>query len=129
MTSATTTETLTDDNRVDDKVRFEAISSESAAPFSVFGDDDRLKVVVVGAGFAGLATAIACARQGMKVTVIEKGSFSKHGDNITIGSNASRVLARWGLHDDFWQVSAKGGFWILKDAEGHNLRSEDVRDL
>lgn len=31
-----------------------------------------LKVIIIGAGFGGLASAIECAQRGMDVTVIEK---------------------------------------------------------
>lgn len=32
----------------------------------------QLKVIIVGAGFGGLGSAIECAERGMDVTVIEK---------------------------------------------------------
>ncbi|GAA6008606.1 hypothetical protein JCM10207_007176 [Rhodosporidiobolus poonsookiae] len=89
-----------------------------------------LKVIVVGSGFAGLATAIACARQGYQVTVVERGSgLSPHGDLITLGSNCTKLLARWGLFHDFWKRSAKGGWWILKGHDGELLHGQDLRDF
>lgn len=75
----------------------------------------RLQVVVVGAGLGGLACAIALARRGHAVTVLEqavqlgevsvldgKGYFSftyipKVGAGIQIPSNSSRLLLSWGL--------------------------------
>ncbi|KAK4048608.1 hypothetical protein OIO90_005778 [Microbotryomycetes sp. JL221] len=54
--------------------------------------------------------------------------MSKHGDNITIGCNAAKLLSRWGLHEEMWRASTKGGFWHFKDKAGHDLRTEDLRD-
>lgn len=125
----------------------------SAAPFGEWEDDRRLKVMVVGSGFAGLAAvsfavhsltarsldgadtlaalqAIACARQGYSVTVVERGSGkSPHGDLLTLGSNCVRLLARWGLFTDLWQKSARGGWWLLKDYKGNDLEGKDLRDF
>jgi 2-polyprenyl-6-methoxyphenol hydroxylase-like FAD-dependent oxidoreductase len=55
-----------------------------------------IKVLVVGAGFGGLAAAIECHRQGHHVEMYE--SFPEHkvlGDMITLGANASRIVFRW----------------------------------
>ncbi|GEM06638.1 cullin 3 [Rhodotorula toruloides] len=102
----------------------------SAAPFGQWEDDCRLKVLVVGSGYAGLAAAIACARQGYSVTVLERGSGkSPHGDLLTLGSNCVRLLARWGLFTDLWQKSARGGWWLLKDYKGNDLEGKDLRDF
>ncbi|GAA5858378.1 hypothetical protein JCM1840_001172 [Sporobolomyces johnsonii] len=99
------------------------------APFSTF-EDQRLKVVIVGAGFAGLAAAIAAARQGYSVTVLERTSgLSPHGDLITLGSNAAKVLVRWGLGEQMWRRSAKGGWWLLKDKDGNDVGGSDHRDF
>ncbi|GAA5852621.1 hypothetical protein JCM8547_002568 [Rhodosporidiobolus lusitaniae] len=91
---------------------------------------ERLKIIIVGSGFAGLATAIACARQGYEVTVVERGSgLSPHGDLITLGSNCTRLLARWGLFHDMWRRSARGGWWLLKSHTGEMLGGQDLRDF
>jgi 2-polyprenyl-6-methoxyphenol hydroxylase-like FAD-dependent oxidoreductase len=58
--------------------------------------DSGIKVIVVGAGFGGLAAAIECHRQGHHVEIYE--SFPEHkvlGDMITLGANASRIVFRW----------------------------------
>lgn len=34
--------------------------------------NNKLEVIIVGAGFGGLGAAIECAQRGMNVTVIEK---------------------------------------------------------
>ncbi|GAA5835735.1 hypothetical protein JCM11251_007413 [Rhodosporidiobolus azoricus] len=101
-------------------------------PFANTVDEaDKLKVIVVGSGFAGLATAIACSRQGYSVTVVERGSgLSPHGDLITLGSNCTRILARWGLFSDMWKRSAHGGWWLIKAHDsGELIGGQDLRDF
>ncbi|GAA5919397.1 hypothetical protein JCM6882_005086 [Rhodosporidiobolus microsporus] len=101
-------------------------------PFGNTVDEgERLKVIIVGSGFAGLATAIACARQGYQVTVVERGSgLSPHGDLITLGSNCTRILARWGLFTDMWKRSAHGGWWLIKAHDtGELIGGQDLRDF
>lgn len=55
-----------------------------------------VKVIIVGAGFAGLTAAIECDRKGHSVTVFERVSELKPlGDIISFGQNASRIFAKW----------------------------------
>ncbi|KAJ5307276.1 FAD/NAD(P)-binding domain-containing protein [Penicillium atrosanguineum] len=56
-----------------------------------------LKVVVVGAGLAGLGAAIALNRSGHEVQVIEQSSFlNEVGAAIHVAPNATRILREWG---------------------------------
>jgi len=55
-------------------------------------------IAVVGAGVAGLATALACARAGHRVQVFEQvPAFAPVGAGIQLGPNATRVLHSLGL--------------------------------
>ncbi|CAJ2501540.1 Uu.00g043930.m01.CDS01 [Anthostomella pinea] len=55
-----------------------------------------IKVIVVGAGFAGLTAAIECVRHGHVVTVLESFKELKPlGDLISFGHNAGRIFRRW----------------------------------
>ncbi|CCC11187.1 hypothetical protein SMACR_03893 [Sordaria macrospora] len=55
-----------------------------------------IKVIVVGAGFAGLTTAIECHRQGHSVRIYESFPTLKSlGDIISFGANGGRIFARW----------------------------------
>lgn len=57
----------------------------------------KLKIIVVGAGFGGLAAAIECAQRGMDVTVVEKypDSNSQGGESRWFFSERDLVLIRW----------------------------------
>ncbi|KAH7304653.1 hypothetical protein BKA65DRAFT_205867 [Rhexocercosporidium sp. MPI-PUGE-AT-0058] len=57
-----------------------------------------LDVVIVGAGLGGLATAVALARQGHHVIILEQAhALAEVGAGIQIPSNSSRILLKWGL--------------------------------
>ncbi|KIW79159.1 hypothetical protein Z517_05771 [Fonsecaea pedrosoi CBS 271.37] len=57
---------------------------------------DIINVIVVGAGFGGLSTAISLRRVGCNVSVYELSKdLSRQGDVIMLGSNASRVISQW----------------------------------
>ncbi|KIW56658.1 hypothetical protein PV05_05298 [Exophiala xenobiotica] len=56
-----------------------------------------IKVIIVGAGFGGLAAAIECHRKGHDVEVFEQApAFAMLGDLIVMTPNACRVIAKWG---------------------------------
>ncbi|NIM42163.1 MAG: FAD-dependent oxidoreductase [Hydrogenophaga sp.] len=58
----------------------------------------NLPLLVAGAGIGGLGAALAVARQGHAVTVLEQApAFGEIGAGLQLGPNAVRVLADWGL--------------------------------
>ncbi|KAJ5290961.1 FAD/NAD(P)-binding domain-containing protein [Penicillium angulare] len=64
----------------------------TAAPHS-----SKIKVIVVGTGLAGLATAVECHRKGHSVTLLERHSeVPTNGDGIGISPNAARIIRKWG---------------------------------
>jgi len=64
-------------------------------------------IAVVGAGIAGLATALACARAGHRVQVFEQvRAFAPVGAGIQLGPNATRVLHDLGLESALRAVAA-----------------------
>lgn len=65
-----------------------------------------IRVIVVGAGFAGLAAAIECDRKGHHVTILDKVSELKPlGDIISFGQNAGRIFAKWpGVMEQFESI-------------------------
>ena len=56
------------------------------------------KVLVVGGGIGGLATALACGARGLPVQLIEKkATLSEVGAGIQLSPNVVRLLEGWGL--------------------------------
>ncbi|KAL9085889.1 MAG: hypothetical protein Q9165_007372 [Trypethelium subeluteriae] len=57
-----------------------------------------LDIGIIGAGIAGLGSAIALRRSGHTVTIFEKSQFKNEvGAAITFTPNSNRVLHHWGL--------------------------------
>jgi len=82
-----------------------------------------IKIIVVGAGYAGLACAIECTRKGHDVVILERVQKLKVlGDILSLGPNAGRILARWGLHERIWAVCGHHPCMNL-----HNYLGELVR--
>lgn len=53
-------------------------------------------VVIVGAGFAGLTTAIECTRKGHSCIILDSVKEMKQlGDIISLGGNGGRIFRRW----------------------------------
>ena len=61
---------------------------------------DNKHFLIAGAGIAGLAAALALARLGQRVTLLEQATqLGEVGAGVQLGPNAMRVLAHWGLAD------------------------------
>ncbi|KAH7110711.1 hypothetical protein EDB81DRAFT_831495 [Dactylonectria macrodidyma] len=83
----------------------------------------RGRILVVGAGYAGLATAIELKRKGFEVEVIEAArELTTQGDIIQLGSNATRVMAGWGsvLQKEV-EVSGQPRLMAIHDKAGKSL--------
>ena len=60
----------------------------------------QLPVLVVGGGIGGLAAALALARQGIHVRVLEQAAeFKEIGAGIQLGPNVFRMFERLGITD------------------------------
>ena len=64
-------------------------------------------MVIVGGGIGGLATAVAAARAGCAVQLLEQApEFAEVGAGIQLGPNVVRVLQKWGLEAALRRVAA-----------------------
>src|SRR5262245_40396550 len=74
-------------------------------------------VVVVGGGIGGLAAALALARGGLRVRVLERAPvFGEVGAGIQLAPNATRLLRSWGLLEPLLAASVRPRRLVLSDA-------------
>ncbi|KAJ6145036.1 hypothetical protein N7470_008931 [Penicillium chermesinum] len=74
------------------------LAPETQTSESVHKAKVPLKIILVGAGLGGLATAIALAQSGHNVTVFEQTPvLGEVGAGIQIPSNSTRILFKLGL--------------------------------
>jgi len=82
-----------------------------------------IRVIVVGAGFAGLGAAIECDRKGHSVTLLEKADtieeITRLGDIISFDPNGSRAFERWpGVIEAMEEVARQTTWLDMYDHEG-----------
>ena len=84
---------------------------------------DPLHAVISGAGVAGLTTAVALARAGLRVTVLERGTlFEDTGAGIQLSPNATGRLRKLGLLERVAKfASAPENLRIRNFADGREL--------
>ncbi|KAF3962020.1 hypothetical protein CMV_013420 [Castanea mollissima] len=73
-------------------------------------------IVIVGAGIAGLATALSLHRLGLRSLVLEQaGSLRTGGTSLTLFKNGWRVLDAIGVGNDlrrqFLEIQGCAGWW------------------
>jgi salicylate hydroxylase len=74
-----------------------------------------LSIAVVGAGIGGLTTALALARGGHAVTLIERRTgFSEIGAGLQLSPNASRILIGLGLGAALRRVATEPGRVVVR---------------
>ncbi|KAH8119508.1 monooxygenase [Phellopilus nigrolimitatus] len=89
-----------------------------------------IKVVIVGAGFAGLACAIECKRKGHEVLLLEKFKELKIiGDIISFGSNAGKIFERWNLHSEIWPLCTHHYELHLHNSKGELLTKQHLPNV
>lgn len=88
-----------------------------------------MDVAVVGAGVAGLAAALAFARRGARVTMLEQApEITEVGAGLQIGPNGARVLRALGLGAAFDAAGVAAQAVALRDGlTGRDLVRMDLR--
>jgi salicylate hydroxylase len=80
-------------------------------------DPMKHRILIAGAGIGGLAAALACARQGCEVTVLEAAAeFGEVGAGIQLGPNAMKVLAALGVEREVRAVASFPESIVILDA-------------
>ena len=81
-----------------------------------------MRILIAGAGIAGLTAALALARKGHEVQLIEQaGEVREAGAGLQLGPNAMRVLATLGVGDALIAVGRSPRSITLRD--GRNARA------
>ena len=79
---------------------------------------EHKQVLIAGGGIGGLAAAVACAREGLPVQLLERSEqFSEVGAGLQMGPNVTRILRAWGLADAFAQLAAFPKLLQARDAQ------------
>ncbi|KAF3763593.1 putative monooxygenase [Cryphonectria parasitica EP155] len=98
------------------------------------GSQDRIKVLVIGAGLGGCAAALALNHHGHDVTVYEKlTNFRRLGDSLGLGENALKLLQRWGGDSLYTSVTSIGNqsedMQIRRWRDGKILAQQPLMDM
>jgi FAD dependent oxidoreductase len=120
------------------RVSMAAIIHRAGRKFNVDAADgvsgrDKMRILITGAGVAGLSTAVALRRAGATdLTILERASqvAAQSGTGIAIPPNGSRALADVGLAVE--RLIARGSHlreYRLLDPAGHELSRADLTRL
>jgi 2-polyprenyl-6-methoxyphenol hydroxylase-like FAD-dependent oxidoreductase len=92
---------------------------------------DVTDVVVVGGGIGGIGNAVALARAGFRVRVLEQSAeFGEVGAGLQLAPNATRVLRSWGLLDEVVDRGVLPRRVVMRDAlDGRDLTHLDLTDV
>lgn len=85
-----------------------------------------IKVIIVGAGFAGLTAAIECHRKGHEVLVLESFPELKIlGDIISFAPNSGRIFQRWvGVDEKLDPIIHKSDGLLIKNWKGETVTKQ-----
>lgn len=92
-----------------------------------------IKVIIVGAGFAGVSAAIECDRKGHSVTLVEKSEtieeITRFGDIISFDPNGARHFEKWpGVIEAMQKVARKTSWLDLYHWKGDFVTRQSFAD-
>ncbi|KAH7835584.1 hypothetical protein Vadar_027616 [Vaccinium darrowii] len=112
--------------RVQNRARPIRASIAGAAPAT---DRKEEEIVIVGAGIAGLATAVSLHRLGVRSLVLEQeSSLRTGGTSLSLFKNGWRVLDAIGVGNDLRTQFLEIQGVIVKSQDGRELRSFRFKD-
>ncbi|KAG5601354.1 hypothetical protein H5410_032724 [Solanum commersonii] len=92
-------------------------------------DDRKEDIVIVGAGIAGLATAVSLQRMGIRTLVLEQGeSLRTGGTSLTLFKNGWKALDAIGVGNDLRSQFLEIQGMAIKSEDGRELRSFRFKD-
>ncbi|KAJ0961856.1 hypothetical protein J5N97_029684 [Dioscorea zingiberensis] len=104
--------------------RRQAITRGFTLRAALGSDARREEVVIVGAGIAGLATALSLHRLGVRSIVLEQGeSLRTGGTSLTLFKNGWRVLDAIGVGDELRSQFLPIQGMVMRSEDGRELRS------
>ncbi|KAH9906352.1 FAD binding domain-containing protein [Xylariomycetidae sp. FL2044] len=88
--------------------------------------NNRLHLIVIGGGLAGLAAAISTTLAGHRCTILEKAaSFHSVGAGLQLTPNSTRLLRRWDILDALAPVAAIPASLSIRRYDGTRVLCED----
>ncbi|XP_004241987.1 monooxygenase 2 isoform X2 [Solanum lycopersicum] len=92
-------------------------------------DERKEDIVIVGAGIAGLATAVSLQRLGIRTLVLEQGeSLRTGGTSLTLFKNGWKALDAIGVGNDLRSQFLEIQGMAIKSEDGRELRSFRFKD-
>jgi len=92
--------------------------------------DDRLRVLIAGAGIAGLTLAGLLRRQGLHPVLVERMPRMRHpGYMLALMPMVDSALRDLGIHDEYLARSAPLARYAFRSHRGRMLRSDDLGAL
>jgi 2-polyprenyl-6-methoxyphenol hydroxylase-like FAD-dependent oxidoreductase len=80
------------------------------------------KVLIVGGGIGGLATAIALQKTGIQTEIVEKQKeWNVYGVGIILQSNALRAIDALGLTEEFLAIGTTHSALHIRDSQGNMI--------
>ncbi|KAF7548609.1 hypothetical protein G7Z17_g6938 [Cylindrodendrum hubeiense] len=90
--------------------------------------DAKIKTIIVGAGFAGLSTAIELSRKNVGVEIFERvQDLSTTGDVILMSANCTRIMGRWdNVLEQAVKISGQPERMTMCTKEGHEILDQPL---